>query len=424
MESPPKKIGTGTLTVLGVDLIVGLGIFTLAGDAVQALGSWTLTALVVTGALLTIVALAFGELVALAPRNGGPYAFLDLAFGSKAAVPLAWTYCVGLSVGTGCYLAIAADLLAKASWITLGPGGARLFVVLYLAAIGYLNVRGLKLGSRAVSVMTLLKTFPLLILGAVGGIKVLLDPPAPPLPAPSPSTGLLYLLFVCQGFEMLPVVAGEARSPAKAVGRAMVLSLWASIALYLVLFAGLLHLPAGTASGLSGLAASLGGAAGSFLEAVLVVSILGLVAGRVFLIPRLIAVLSEDRFFPPILAKAHPRFGSPSNAVAGALLTALPFVFFADVESYAGLSALTVSCQFLLGSICLLKVAKTSRRLVLGGLSALVSIWFLSRVPWKGWAVFGLMQGLAVVVFYWMRARGGGDSAPTVLTGSRLGSNN
>ena len=149
----PKPLSPFVMVFLGLDMIIGLGLFTLPATVVTSLRGWTL----VTGVLLTAVIAMLAALARLTSRNGGPYAYLSLAFGPKVAVPLSWAYCLGLAVGTGCYLSIVADVLTRSTWLGVGLLQARMFCLVYLAAIAGISVVGLGFGSRTMLAIVILK---------------------------------------------------------------------------------------------------------------------------------------------------------------------------------------------------------------------------------------------------------------------------
>ena len=83
--------------------------------------------------------------------------------------------------------------------------------------------------------LTVLKLAPLLLLLAAW---ILYTGPATAPPAAVPGAGWLRAgltaMFACQGFEVVPVIAGQVRSSARAVPRATVGSLILSVTLYVI----------------------------------------------------------------------------------------------------------------------------------------------------------------------------------------------
>ena len=96
-----------------------------------------------------------------------------------------------------------------------------------IVAIAALNVRGIRQSSLVLNVLTVGKLVPLIVFIAVGLFFVdtsRLVPPEAPSVASLSATALL-LIFAFGGYEVIPVPAGEARDPRRAVPFALIMTI-------------------------------------------------------------------------------------------------------------------------------------------------------------------------------------------------------
>ena len=121
-------------------------------------------------------------------------------------------------------LGVASGPLARA---------APALVVTLLAAV---VASGLRLSARVWTSLTALKLLPLVLLVlAFAAFGRGLAAPAAAAPDAGWLRAALTVVFACQGFEIVPVIAGQVRASARAVPLATVGSLALAVALYVLL---------------------------------------------------------------------------------------------------------------------------------------------------------------------------------------------
>src|ERR1700738_4491488 len=96
-----RTLGRLELPALGVNAIIGSGIFLMPGLLAKQLGLWSVVTILLCGGLLNFVALAFARLAALTDRNGGLYLYAALAFGPGTALVVGWNAWVCALVSCG-----------------------------------------------------------------------------------------------------------------------------------------------------------------------------------------------------------------------------------------------------------------------------------------------------------------------------------
>ena len=380
------------LIALGVNAIVGAGIFMVPGKLASSLGLLSVGLFFACGLLLNFVALAFARLSKMTDRNGGPYVYASMAFGPRVGFLVGWVawICAVVSCGAvgnavGFYIG---HFIPGEPTPLLGKGLAGGAILLF----GMINYWGIAHGGRTVITLTVLKIIPLFALAfsgltiAIGGMPKLT---ADPISFSDISMAIMMALFTCQGFEVVPIIAGETKRPVEVVPTATLLSLWISVFLYCLIQIGITSGPAvGSEKPLADQAVHLWGNVGGNIIALCgLISVIGFVAGTCLGAPRFLSPLCEDGFLPKALAVCHPKFGTPSGAIF--LTTGVSSILAVsfEISSLIALSALSVALQYFVSAISLGVLAR--RRQSKGYptiiMATLVSVFFLSQVPLASW---------------------------------------
>ncbi len=234
--SPRPPLGPTALFALGVNGIVGVGIFVAPPTVAAAVpgGAGALLYVAIAIACLPI-ALAYARLARAMPTDGGPVLYAARAFGSRAAAGVGVLVWVSSLFSTAAVTRALAELFASAAKMpALAPYAAAAIVI----ALVVVNLRGLKLSAYAWTALTALKLAPLLVVAALGAAFAGSVAQAAPAAPGSLGRALLAILFALQGFEIVPLPAGQVRDPERVVPRATVASLVASGALYAAIHFG------------------------------------------------------------------------------------------------------------------------------------------------------------------------------------------
>jgi amino acid transporter len=278
VDSPPaddashrRPLGLFSLIALGINGIVGVGIFYAPSEVAGAVPGWRglwVYALVAT--LLLPTALVFARLGRAFPEDGGPYLYARAAFGPRAAFVVGWITYVSALFSTAAVLVGLVDNSSEA------------------------------IGARSAGVAVLkslpLVALPLAALFASGAAEA--EHWAAPAPRGRLLAATLPVLFALQGFEVVPLPAAQVRNSKRSVPLATVGSLLFASALYVALHASCLaaipdlgehKLP------LADAALAYGGPVFSRLViAATSVSALGIVIGMIAITPRYLAPLGRD----------------------------------------------------------------------------------------------------------------------------------
>ena len=341
-----RALGRWDLTALGVNQVIGGAIFLWPAQVAAQVGAWSPIGFVLIGFLSLSVALCFAELSSRFDATGGPYLYTRAAFGDFVGFEIGWMQWFSRATSQASIMAATAVALGY-YWpaLTVGWPRAAFLIALTLIFAG-INVRGVRQSSWVVNALTIGKLVPLAIFILIGLAYV---QPArlttlPPLTLqPSLAAGLL-LIFIYGGYEVVPVPAGESLDPRRDVPFAMVatiVSVMMVMTLTQIVAQGVLPDLAGHATPIADAAAAFMGAAGALLIGIgSVVSMTGNNAGQVLSGSRMIFALAEQGQLPRLLARIHPRYRTPANAIVFTSSVALTLALSGSFAQIALVSAL------------------------------------------------------------------------------------
>jgi amino acid transporter len=339
---------------LGVNAIVGSGIFIFPGRLAQQAGPASILAFGLCGLLLVLVALCYAELGSMFRQNGGPYVYARAAFGPAAGFGVGWISWVSSVFSWAAVANAVSSSLAYFHPFFNRACAEKGVAALLILGFGLVNYRGIKLGAWTVDLFTVAKLVPLLLFVAVGLFFIAPSNYRPFWHAGTGSFGyaVFLSLWTLQGFEVTPFPSGESLEPQKAVPIAAVGSLVCATLLYVLVQLVAVGVYPGLANAgakpLADAAVRFMGAAGGTLMAIgAAISMVGYNAGDALGCPRLLSALAENRHLPPCLATAHPRFNTPWAAILiTSSLTACAALCL-SFESLVDLATLAVISQYI-----------------------------------------------------------------------------
>src|SRR5207245_961059 len=161
-----RGLGLLDSTMIVAGSMIGSGIFIVSADIARHVGSagGLILTWVITGLLTITAALSYGELAAMMPEAGGQYVYLREAFSPLWGFLYGWTLFLVIQTGTiaavavgfARYLGVLVPWISPTAWIVepinLSSGYAislslqQLVAVLMIAALTWINTRGLRLG--------------------------------------------------------------------------------------------------------------------------------------------------------------------------------------------------------------------------------------------------------------------------------------
>ncbi|HEY5219906.1 MAG TPA: APC family permease [Gemmatimonadaceae bacterium] len=430
-----RAVGVWGLAASIVNLIIGGGIFRIPSDPSVAglLGAAAPLAYLLCACAMGFVVLCMAEAGSRVSLTGGPYAYVETAFGAYAG------FLVGVLIWTiGATAVPAIAMIFADNFARIVPGfdswGAKvaLLAVAYSMVV-WINVRGVKQGTRLIGVATVVKLAPLLLLIVVGVFSIHADYLRPTvMPAKRDfARAAMVLVFVFAGFESALVPSGEVRDSARTVPRALLLAMGLVTVLFIALqlvVQGLLGPNlVGSATPLADAAAVVMGAWGSRLFALAVVlSTFGFMTGMALAMPRALFAFARDGYAPRVLASVHPRFHTPHVAI---IVQAVLTVVLAATGAFDRLVVMANLAVLLAYLGCCAAAFELRRRNVRGIgepfrlpggntipiIAAVLVIALLSSVTDREWRFAGLVLAVASLVFVSTR-RARADRAATLTS--------
>lgn len=388
-----RAIGTWGLAAGIVNVTVGGGIFRLPAGVATSLGAAAPLAYLVCTVAMMLIVVCFADAGSRVSMTGGPYAYVETAFGPLVGFLSGALLWVGITLALSAVSTFFADsLLALVP--SLGMTGKRIALAVILAALGAANARGVRGVTRFNTAATVAKLLPLLLLIVVGLFAMRAENLRWTV---APSSGAvarasLLLLFAFLGVESALVPSGEVKEPARTVPRAIFLAMGAVALLYVtvqVVAQGLLGAAlAGDPTPLASAAAVAMGPTGRTLILVgSVVSMFGYVSGMTLAVPRMLFAFGRDGFLPSSVASVHPTWRTPHVAIAVQTALVVILALFGNFEVLAVAANVTILLVY--GACCLAAMELRRRGVVGGGVPFQVP--GAAIAPWLALPVIGFL---------------------------------
>jgi basic amino acid/polyamine antiporter, APA family len=346
MATLKRALGRWDLTAIGVNQVIGGAIFLWPAQVAAQIGAWSPIGFVLIGILSLSVALCFAELSSRFDATGGPYLFTRAAFGEFVGFEVGWMQWFSRASSQASIMAATAVALGY-YFPSLTAGAPRaIFLIALTIVFAAINISGVRQGAVVVNTLTIAKLAPLAVFIVVGVFFVQPErlTTLPEITMQHALAAGLLLIFIYGGYEVVPVPAGEAVDPRHDMPFAMVATI-VSVAIVMTLVQivaqGVLPDLAGHATPIADAAAAFLGAGGALLIGIgSVLSMTGNNAGQVLSGSRMIYALAEHGQLPAFLARVHPRFRTPVNAIVFTSAVALTLALSGSFAAIAVVSAL------------------------------------------------------------------------------------
>jgi APA family basic amino acid/polyamine antiporter len=255
-----RSLTLADTTALVVGTVIGTGVFLKTAIMAQDLGSpgLVLAAWVAAGLLSLAGALTYAELGAMLPHAGGEYLYLRHSYGDAAAFAFGWMrfFVAGSGsiaiLGTGFAIFLSAfvpltGVWLEASFTLLGQeihwqlGAKQLVAVGAIAVFSAVNCISVAYGGRVQSILTVLKLAGLAVV--VGGVFLLSRTGSwSNLASSAASTGgaaafgtaMLAALWAYDGWNNMPMAAGEVKNPGRSIPFALIAGMIAVVLIYCI----------------------------------------------------------------------------------------------------------------------------------------------------------------------------------------------
>src|SRR5256885_15274614 len=232
-----RGIGIPALTANIVSSTIGAGIFVIPEAVAKGLGSAAPLAFICCAIAMVLFVTCFAIAGSRVSLTGGLYAYVEVAFGRYVgflAGVLYFLTALGAVAGVVNVLANSVALVVP----FLGSPTMRVVVMLagFVSRV-LINIRGVRGGAGAVTVVTLAKLLPLLLFVCAG---IFFIHPANLSWGAWPSSkalgdSVILLIFAFVGIEVALIPSGEVKNPARTVPRSAYLALVVTTIIYILI---------------------------------------------------------------------------------------------------------------------------------------------------------------------------------------------
>lgn len=346
-ESLRRELTLRDVIAIGINGIVGTGIFFLPGEAAALLGPAALITFLIAAATGLSMVFCLAEVGSRFRGTGGPMRYAQAAFGDLAGFSVGWMAVVTRFAAWG---ALSNALVTSLDVLLPGAAGHRTLILTALfAGLAAVNVSGIQWAAVMTNFFTVAKLLPMLFFVGVGmfHIEPGLYRPFAPNGYSNVGAGTLLIFFAFAGFELLPVPAGEMRNPRQSVPLALFVVMGLITTVYLGIWAvcaGTLPTLAGSESPVSEAAALFLGPTGSLLVSLgILMSVLGVNAATSISSSRFLYALGHAGQVPRIFGKVNQATRAPTAAI---LFTSAVSLGIALSGSFVELAVLSVVARF------------------------------------------------------------------------------
>jgi APA family basic amino acid/polyamine antiporter len=327
MDQLNRIIGPKGLTLYGIGVTLGAGIYALVGEMAGVAGGHAPIAFLLAGGLALLTGLSYAELGSRYPESAGEAAYVAAGFDTRAITALAGygvvlSGCVSASVVLHGFAGYLQTLIAIPGWIAILAG---------LFGLSAVAIWGIRESIWLAGVITVIEATGLVIIVYVAAPDALASTqPIMPL-SDIPWTGLflaaVMAFFAFIGFEDIVNMAEEVKSPERNLPIAILVTLAVSILVYFaVAWVSVRALPPDVLAQEGGpLAAVYEAATGRSGRAIASIAVLAMINGalvQIIMASRVLYGLGRRGLAPKVFKVVHPVRKTPiwATLVAASLI--------------------------------------------------------------------------------------------------------
>jgi len=348
-----RELGPWDLTAIGINQVIGGAVFAMPAVVAARVGAWSPWFIVAVGFASLLIAASFAEVSSRFTATGGPYLYTREAFGRFTAFEVGW---MQWFTRVASWASVINVLVASLGfyWPSLTAGPTRLaLLTAIIAALALINILGIQQSAWTVNALTIGKLVPIALFIIVGlpAVQMARLHPVQALSFSSASATALLLVYTFGGYEVIPVPAGEAKDPRRAVPFALITTILVVTVVFVlaqvVALGTLPDLPA-SKTPLADASAILMGATGAAVITLgAVLSTLGNNMGQALSGSRTLFALAEQGDLPAFFARVSRRFRTPVNAIVCTAAVSLVLAATGTFVSMAAASAMSRLVMYL-----------------------------------------------------------------------------
>jgi APA family basic amino acid/polyamine antiporter len=453
-----KNLTALDLTVFGVGVIIGAGIFVLTGTvAASNAGPAVAISFAIAGVACALAALCYAEFASTVPVAGSAYTFSYATLGELVAWIIGWDLVLEFTIGaaalstsfSGYFQEVVegTPLEVPTSLGSAADGVLDLPAVIIALLVTAVLVGGIKLASWVNQVVVAIKLTVVAAVIVFGVAKIDFDNYSPFIPASAPApeasggvldvplittlagiepavfgvagviSGAAIVFFAFIGFDIVATTAEEAHNPQRDVPRgilgslAIVTVLYMAVSLVVTGMQDFRNIDPEDAAPLASAFDAVGMdwmgrliSIGACIGLIVVVMILMLGQTRVAF------AMARDGLLPRGLARVHPKFGTPYVITIVTGLVVASIGGLVDLATLVNLVSIGTLFAFILVSIGVVILRRTRPDLprslrtpgltVVASLSVLMCLYLMLNLTGGTWVRFLVWMSVGLVVYF------------------------
>ena len=351
MSELKRRMGLFQLTMYGVGLILGAGIYVLIGEAAGFAGDSIWIAFALGSIVALFAGFSYAELSSVFPKAAAEYIFIKNSFKNNFfAFVIGWL--------------TAITSIITAATVALGFGGyfaEFVNIPIIISAIGLLvilsivNFVGIRESAWTNTIFTIIEASGLILIIIIG-FTFANPEPVNYYESPSGFSGIVIafvlIFFAFIGFEDMANIAEEVKKPKKTLPKAIILSVVIAGILYVLVSLAVVRVvnweELANSSAPIALVAErgLGAEAHILLSSIALFAITNTVLITLVAGSRIFYGMAKEKVFPSILEKVHFKTKTPWMAVIVILITSITFTLIGDIVIVANITVFAIVITF------------------------------------------------------------------------------
>lgn len=445
-----KNLTALDLTVFGIGVVIGAGIFTLTGRAAGTMaGPSIVLSFVLSGLCCAFAALCYAEFASTVPVSGSAYTFSYASLGEIIAWIIGWDLMLELLVGAGTVAQgwsqyaqlLVQQLGGKGFSEAIGP--FHWLAALLVFALCVLITIGIKESLRVNMVLVGLKIFIVLFVIIAGLFFITAANYSPFIPPAQPGehvaglaqplmqailgmqpsafgifgifSGAALVFFAYIGFDVVATTAEEARNPQRDLPIGIIASLVICTILYcavcLVITGMVRYDKIDPDAALAQAFASVGkGWMATIISAGAVAGLMTVVLTLLTGASRVVFAMSRDHLLPPTLSALHPSFKTPYRVIAIIGVIGILIAGFVPEDWLAEMVNIGTLTAFILVSIGVIVLRRTRPDLprafrvpgvpVIPIIAALICFYLTINLSIETWIRFVVWMAVGFLIYF------------------------
>ncbi|MFA5381760.1 MAG: amino acid permease [Candidatus Micrarchaeia archaeon] len=351
-----RALGFWELTLTGIGIILGAGIYVLIGEAAGVAGNTVWLSFLIAAGVAALSGLSYAELASLFPKAGAEFVFTEKAFNKRLAFVIGW-------------LLLISPIISVAA-VSLGFAGyfnAFFNTPIILTAVGSLAVLsiilfyGIKESAWFAIICSIVEILGLiavvfLAIPYLGSVDYFEFPAEFGMAGVFSAAALIFFAYI--GFDEIVNMAEEVKDPTKIVPKATLFAIVISTILYILVAISAISVMNWEVLGES--TAPLADVVShSFLgnDAFFIMGIIALfaTANTILLIllaaSRMIYGMARGKVLPEILGRLHKKRQTPWVAIILLFILSSLFVLLGNINLVANMTNITILIPFFIVNV-------------------------------------------------------------------------